>query len=326
MRYYAADCRLKPMAAAVIVALIVLPDSRVEAESRTVRLLTIGNSFADNALTCLPQIVEAAGHRLIVGRANLGGCTLERHWKHAARFEADPNDPEGSPYGGGKHSLKDLLTSDEWDFVTIQQVSYRSHDLTTYQPFADNLYDHIRRHAPNATILVHQIWAYRIDDPRFKRASKDTAPHTHAIMYQQVRQAYHALARKLNLRIIPSGDAMYRADTDEKWGYRVDSRFDLKNAAYPGLPDQQHSLHVGWYWRKQPDGSRQLRMDGHHASSAGKYLLGCVWFETLFDESVAGISYVPEGMDAKYAEFLQQTAHVTVSALSQQKQKTAPIP
>ncbi len=300
---------------AVVIVLLVLPsDSRVQAEQKTVRLLTIGNSFAENALTYLPQIVEAAGHKLVVGRANLGGCTLERHWKHVARFEAEPSDKDGSPYGGGKHSLKELLTKDEWDFITIQQVSYKSHDLQTYQPFADNLHGYIRKHAPNATILVHQIWAYRIDDPRFKPANEGREPHTHAVMYQQVRQAYHTLAGKLKLKVLPSGDAMYRADTDKKWGYRVDRTFDFENATFPNLPDQTHSLHAGWFWRKQNDGTRELRIDGHHASSAGKYLLGCVWFETFFNENVVGNNFVPKGIDSEYAEFLQRTAHVTVSS------------
>lgn len=106
-------------------------------------------------------------------------------------------------------------------------------------------------------------------------------------------------------------------DTDKNWGYRIDSKFDFENAAYANLPDQTHSLHVGWHWRKQQDGNWQLRMDGHHANSTGEYLLGCVWFETLFNENVVGNSYTPKGIDPNYAEFLQQTAHATVSAGSE---------
>lgn len=319
-KFFHHNAVIATMIAVATALLSVLTGSGVRAEQRTeketVRLLTIGNSFAENALTYLPQIVEAAGHELVVGRANLGGCTLERHWKHAAQFEANPANKEGSPYHGGKRSLMDLLTKEEWDYVTIQQVSYKSHDLQTYQPFADNLYGYIRKYAPNAKIFVHQIWAYRIDDPRFKPRNEGVEPHTHAVMYQQVRQAYHTLAGNLNLNIIPSGDAMYRADTDEKWGYRIDSTFDFKNATYPNLPDQTHSLHAGWQWKKQKDGSWDLRIDGHHASSKGKYLLGCVWFETLFKENVVGNRFLPRGIDPKEAEFLQETTHDTVSGIA----------
>lgn len=309
------NCRLSAMIAVVTV----LTGSSVRAEQKTVRLLTIGNSFAENALTYLPQIVESSGHKLVVGRANLGGCTLERHWNHAAQFEAEPSDRGGSPYGGGKHSLKEMLTKDDWDFVTIQQVSYKSHDLQTYQPYADHLHRYIRKHAPNATILAHQIWAYRLDDPRFKPANEGREPHTHAVMYKQVRKAYRTLAGRLNLNLIPSGDAMYRADTDQNWGYRIDDKFDFENATYPDLPDQTHSLHAGWQWRKQKEGAWKLRMDGHHASSTGKYLLGCVWFETFINENVVGNGFVPKGIDSSYAEFLQHTAHETVSSAATSK-------
>ncbi|MCA9123794.1 MAG: hypothetical protein H6822_00480 [Planctomycetaceae bacterium] len=65
--------RLNVLIALAITLLPVLAGSHVRADQKTVRLLTIGNSFADNALTYLPQIVHSAGHKLVVGRANLGG-------------------------------------------------------------------------------------------------------------------------------------------------------------------------------------------------------------------------------------------------------------
>ncbi|QDT11555.1 DUF4886 domain-containing protein [Planctomycetes bacterium K23_9] len=281
---------------------------------RTVRVLTIGNSFANNALTFLPQIVEAAGHKVIVGRANLGGCTFERHWKHVAQHEANPDSKEGSPYEGGRHSLEAMLTSEQWDFITLQQVSYKSHDLKTYQPYADNLVRYVKKLAPEAKILVHQIWAYRMDDARFRPSNKGKEPHTHAVMYQQVREAYHQFADSHGLEVIPSGDAMFLADTDQRWGFRPDINFDFDNATYPNLPVQTHSLHTGWAWKKTKDGSHRLNLDGHHANRSGQYLLGCVWFETFFDESVVENPFVPKGIDPIYGKFLRQTAHAVTTA------------
>lgn len=282
-------------------------------EPKTIRVLTVGNSFAENALTYLPQLARAAGHHLVVGKANLGGCTLERHWRHVAAFEKDPGDKEGSPYGGGKHSLDKLLKEESWDFVTIQQVSYRSHDLSTYEPYARDLHRYIKERAPGAKILAHQIWAYRVDDPRFVPKNEGKEPHTQEEMYRQVRKAYHALAADLKLDgIIPSGDAMFAADTDPTWGYKPDAEFDFKNAEPPARPKQNHSLHTGWYWGKEDDQTQTLRIDGHHASDAGKYLLGCVWFEVLFGESVVDNGFVPKRIDPKFARHLRRTAHDAV--------------
>lgn len=286
-----------------------------QAEERTVRLLTVGNSFADNALTYLPEIVKASGNKLVYAKANLGGCTMKRHWDHVEKYEADHSDKAGAPYGGGKYSLAQMLAKDAWDVVTIQQVSWKSHDPSTFHPYAENLYGYIHKHAPQATILLHQTWAYRVDDPRFKPANEGKEPHTHAIMYKQVRKAYHDIADELGIGILPSGDAMYLADTDATWGYKPDTSFDGAKAAYPQLPDQTHSLHGGYHWKKQKDGGYKLSMDGHHAGNAGKYLIGCVWFEILYGQNVTDNPFVPAGLNPDYARFLRQTAHRAVAEL-----------
>ncbi|MCB1224313.1 MAG: DUF4886 domain-containing protein [Verrucomicrobiales bacterium] len=301
----------------LLLALTLLTSLPSRSAADTVSVLTIGNSFAENALRFLPQLAEAAGHELIVGRANLGGCSLERHWNHVAAFEKDPNSADGSPYEKGTRSLHDLLTSRNWDFITLQQLSIKSHDLSTYTPFAENLCAYVRKYAPDSKLLVQQIWAYRVDDPRFVPKNAGKEPHTHLEMYQQVRAAYHTLAEELDLEIIPSGDAMFLADTDPKWGFQPDPAFNPKTAVYPALPDQSHSLHVGWTWRKLSDDAKPaLRLDGHHANRTGEYLIGCVWFEKLFGQSVVDNAFVPEGIDANDARFLRETAHQAVAKLS----------
>ena len=50
-------------------------------------------------------------------------------------------------------------------------------------------------------------------------------------------------------------------------------------------------------------------MDGHHASPAGEYLGGLVFYEFLYGTSAVGNKFRPEGVDADYARFLQETAH-----------------
>lgn len=297
----------------VAVACLVSVHTAAAAE-KTVRLLTIGNSFADNALAYLPQIVEASGNELIVGKANIGGGTLKQHWEAVEKHEADPDDPAGRIYER-KFSLEDQLTVDAWDYVTLQQASWLSHDLGTFHPYIEQLYDYVRGHAPQAKILIHQTWAYRADDPRFAPDDAGTVKDTPQRMYEQVRQAYHTIAEALSLDILPSGDAMYAADTDPTWGFKP---VEVDPAAYkhPQLPDSTHSLHIGWQWRTDKQtGTQQLSLDGHHAGAAGHYLIGCVWFEVLFEQSVVDNSFVPRGLAPEYAQFLRQTAHDTVARL-----------
>jgi hypothetical protein len=279
-------------------------------KSKTVRLLTVGNSFSQNATRYLDDLVKAKGHTLIHRPLVIGGASMQVHWDKAQLHEKDPADPKGLY---GKKSLRAELMSDAWDYVTIQQASIKSHDLATYRPYAKLLHGTIQKAAPKAKILVHQTWAYRVDDPRFTKPTKAPGePATQKDMYDGLTKAYQTIATELGARLIPVGDAMYRADTNAKWGYRSDTKFDFKNASAPSLPNQTHSLHTGWRWAAGKDGKKSLTMDGHHASVAGQYLGACVFYEVLFGESVVGNPFVPKEIDREYARFLQETAHQVV--------------
>jgi hypothetical protein len=197
--------------------------------------------------------------------------------------------------------------------VTIQQASIRSHDVSSYRPYASQLRDYIKKGAPQAEVLMHQTWAYRCDDPRFSvKAPKPGEPATQEAMYQGLTSAYRTLAAELGLRLIPVGDAFHLADAHATWGVRPDTTFDFKGAQPPSLPGQAHSLHVGWRWQKTAAGKLKLTMDGHHAGPAGEYLGACVFYEVLFGESAVGNAFVPPSIPSDQARFLQETAHQAV--------------
>jgi hypothetical protein len=279
-------------------------------KGKTVRLLTVGNSFSQNATKYLDKIAEADGNTLIHHRCVIGGSGPEQHLAKAAANEKDPNDKAGL-YGTGK-SLKEELAAEKWDVITIQQASIRSHDLASYRPAMKELHDLIKKHAPNSEVVIHQTWAYRSDDPRFMGAGKSGEPKTQKEMYDGLSSAYRTVAKELGIRRIPVGDAFFAADTDPKWGYKPDPKFDPKSAKPPMLPDQTHSLHVGYRWDKADD--KAVKTDGHHASAAGEYLGGLVFYEFLFATSSVGNTFRPAGTDAAYARFLQETAHKAVTA------------
>jgi hypothetical protein len=278
------------------------------------RLLTVGNSFTVNAARYLPDLAKAGGHRLVHHSLIIGGSPLQLHAEKMQKYDQNPTDKDGL-YANGR-SLQQALASEPWDFVTIQQVSMRSHNIATYRPYAGQLAEGIRKYAPNARLMLHQTWAYRQDDPRFAvKSPKPGEPATQKEMYQGLSSAYRTIAAELRAGLIPVGDAFYRADTDPQWGYQPDTDFDFQNAQPPRLPDQTHSLHSGWRWSKQQDGSSKLRMDGHHANTAGQYLGACVFYEILFGDSVVGNTFVPSDLDPTYANFLQETAHQAVADL-----------
>jgi len=273
------------------------------AEEKTVKLLAVGNSFSRNALHWFSDIVTASGNKTIATNAMIGGCDFERHMRHADAFEANPANSEGRPYPGGK-SLKDLLTAEKWDFVTIQQASPKSFKPETFHPHADRLIAYIKQYAPQAEIVIHQTWAYREDHPFWGQTNLNTD-----VMYKGLRAAYDGLAKETGFRMIPCGDAMEAARRDPAWGkFMPDAAVDPKTAVYPvQTKNENRSLH---------------NKDAYHANVKGEYLLGCVWFEFFFGQSVIGNSFVPSGVAAEDAAILQRVAHRVVT----EKQRPDPLP
>ncbi|MBD0777799.1 DUF4886 domain-containing protein [Maribacter sp. ANRC-HE7] len=175
-----------------------LPDKVVD----TIRILTIGNSFANNACKYLKQITETVeGCNIIIGKANIGGCYLE---KHADLIRQSELDLTLKPYSG--KSLKDWLLTDDWDIVTIQQVSHLSFKSETYQPYADEIRDYINKYAPQAKIYIHETWAYAPDCPRLEGFGI-----TSDQMYDGLKKNYQVLSERYSSPILQSGDAFNRS-------------------------------------------------------------------------------------------------------------------
>lgn len=299
--------------------------------SKPLRILTVGNSFASNALRFLPGFFQSAGQDFLIARANLGGCPMDRHVRIAELHDKDPKDPEGRPYKGGfipsrpskaeGYSLRELLVAEPWDFVTIQQVSGKSYKWSTYEPAAGVLIEYIRRYAPQARILIHETWAYREDSPYFGR--ENWAPSQDA-MYDGLVEAYHKLREKYGFEILPSGYAIQRARLTPRWTFRYpDKNFDFANAAVPALPEQPGTLNIGWMWSRTPEGKRVLINDSIHLNTEGCYLVGAVWFEVLTGRSVLDNTFVPPGMSPEDAALLRKIAHEAVKTFAEHGRKTA---
>lgn len=295
---------------------VTLALSATAAERDSLKLLTIGNSFSNDALGFLPDIAKAGDKELIVGRASLGGCSLERHANHLR--QAEEGDPKGKPYGG--RSLPEILASQPWDIVTIQQWSQLSFKPETFQPHADELIAAIRKYAPTAEIVVHQTWAYREDHPWFK---KDDG-FTPAKMYEGARDTYKNFADGKGFRVLPVGDAMNLARQTARWTYVPDPAFDFKNPPEGQLPDQRTSLNTGWQWKKNKDGKPVLSLDAIHCNTAGRYLAGSVWYQVLFNTDTIPAGFTPNGLTAEDAADLR--AHALAAVKVERAREAALVP
>lgn len=264
----------------------------------TIRLFMVGNSFSANATKYLKEIAAADGCEVVLGIANIGGGSMEEHWRGVLQHKNNPK--QGYSYGA--RCLEDLLKSEEWDVVTIQQRSAISAKLETYRPFAKNLYEFIKTTVPNAEVRMHQTWAYRVDDIGYK------AGYTQEDMHNAIRKNFHTIAGELGVKIIPVGEAFAQVRTHPEWIFERDPNFNYDNPVFPDVPIEKPSLNVGARWK-----SDKFWVDTHHASPLGEYLGSAVFFEALFGKSVVGNSYVPEGISDEDVAFFQQIAHDIVA-------------
>ncbi|MDA3923093.1 MAG: DUF4886 domain-containing protein [Kiritimatiellae bacterium] len=169
-------------------------------EVKTVKVLTIGNSFADNACTFLSQIAASVpGCKVEFTKADIGGCSFDRHAKLIKDCEADPT---LKPYYK-KYTLKERLQSDKWAVVTIQQVSHKSFRPESYHPYSDEVVACIKKNAPGADIVIHQTWAYAPDCKRLTGFKM-----TRAQMNDGLVKCYADLSSHFGgLRMFKSGEA-----------------------------------------------------------------------------------------------------------------------
>ena len=280
---------------------------------KTIRILTIGNSFAQNALTYLEAIAESIGDAaFVVGRANLGGCSLEKHWRLASYTEIHP---EYKTYALGclggdqivQAGLQEALKAQPWDVVTLQQVSAKSWRPETYEPYLGQLVEMVRRLAPTASLALHQTWAYRTDSPFLPENGL-----TQAIMHERIADAYQHFAGVHGCRILRSGEAIHRARTAPGCSFQwPEPGYGYHQAEAPELPRQENSFAAGWGWRIRdtPEGVPELRLDANHLNNRGNYLVGCLWYEALTGRATTDRTFVPSDIDAEDAARLRPIAH-----------------
>lgn len=139
----------------------------------SLKILTIGNSFSDDAMEYVYSIAKAAGIKNVeLGNIRRDSCSLETH---IASFKNDDKSGyifrhwvDGASawdHVWGKNntqcaaSVKDVFEKGiEWDFVVFQQVS----SSTDYSAVSE-LIELVKPYCPNATLAWHMTWATKTD-------------------------------------------------------------------------------------------------------------------------------------------------------------------
>ncbi len=162
------------------------------------RILSIGNSFSQDAQKYLHRLCTAAGEETYCANLYIGGCTVNQHWQNAQSGEP-LYDYEINSVCDRKISLPDALAAEDWDIVTFQQASHESGVLSTYVHLTE-LADFVRERLPKAKFYIQQTWAYD-DHPWFQEIYLGDQ----RAMYECLTAAYDMAGRLIAAPLIPVG-------------------------------------------------------------------------------------------------------------------------
>lgn len=222
------------------------------------KILSIGNSFSQDAQRWLHQVAESAGEDILAVNLYIGGCPLVRHWNNYISRE-----PEYEMWVNGefdrKISINEALELETWDVITFQQASPGSGDYSSFQPYLNYLYREVKKICPNARYYIHQTWSYEVD---CTLQAFDNYHRSRCIMDKKSIEAYNKASEETGLSLIPCGDVVRYL--------RAMPEFD-----YPG-------------------GGMSLNRDGFHLSlDYGRYAAALTWYGFLTGKDPRKVTFVP---------------------------------
>ena len=211
------------------------------------KILSIGNSFSDDAQRYLRDIAKSEGIEIETLNLCIAGCHLKTHADNVksgakAYFYHYNGDVECSDL----ISLQDGIAMRDWEIVTLQQVSTHSFIEDSFYPYIHEVVAYVREKLPNAKIYIHQTWAYEHGCPRSFEITDGKGAE---FMLEGIRKSYRRAKSEIGAEgIIPSGELM---------------ELLYKN------------------------GATKIYRDTYHASMGlGRYALGLLWFKLFTGRSV----------------------------------------
>ena len=166
------------------------------------RVLSIGNSFSQDATAYVHQIAESAGENVETVNLYIGGCSLERHWNNLT-LETEKYLKEVNGQSTGEYvTIREMLADGHWDYITLQQVSGASHKIATFFPFLTQIVDYLKENADYGELVMHQTWFY--EDKSEMLANQGYEKHED--MFANIKKSYAEAMERVGIKkMIPSG-------------------------------------------------------------------------------------------------------------------------
>jgi hypothetical protein len=251
---------------------------------RTNRIYYIGNSVTDTIrYDGLRQLAESRGHVVPWGRQMIPGAPLEWLWDHPADGFVQP--PYGPPTNALPYYPWDTLSLQPFDRLMPSDTNFASLFINLGMPHNADMQVYIYSRWPRQSNFMPDYdgcWLASYNGGwGFQLETRD--------FFEKVLLGLRSVwSNRLNKTVlmVPVGEAIYNLNQKVKAG-RV-----------PGFTS-----------------IAQLYADGIHFNDTGAYLVGCVYYSTLFKENPIGLPSAPYNLAAAapIVGIIQTTAWETVA-------------
>lgn len=191
-----------------------------EGFGKSFKILFVGNSFTQDALSCVPQIVrDVLGSAditismfVVAGQSLLG--FYESGFGYRSTYYKSVN---GNQFSTSTKSLGEAIADEEWDYISFQQVSGESSNYSTYQPYLNALLAQVYEISPRSV-----KFAFMLTTPKVNGGV--------STFNGQAEAANNVLKDSIAESIIPAGTALENLRTIAYFNDYGEERYMMKNS------------------------------------------------------------------------------------------------
>ena len=111
----------------------------VKNKLRPLKILFLGNSFAERSTRLLPQLVESAGFEIIIGVSYIGGASLDTYYYQLLENRTGTYKKyKNGTWTTVENPIMDKLFDEDWDYISLQQASEKASSYSTYNKYPDD--------------------------------------------------------------------------------------------------------------------------------------------------------------------------------------------
>ena len=248
--------------------------------SSSLKVLAIGNSFSEDGMKYLWHIAnEYSIEEVVVAILFIGGSSLDMHWNNIennASVYTYQKITNGKWVFEDDYTINDGLNDEEWDIISLQQVSGNSGFYNTIKEPMEKIIKYIKENDSNdkLEIVYHMTWAY-----------ESTSTHSDFIKYNNDQEEMYKSIIETTKNNIENNDNINLV---------IPTGTAIQNARTSFVGDT-------------------LTRDGFHLSyDLGRLTTAYTWFKALTGFKIDDLQYKPDFMYTKLVEIAKESAENSI--------------